>query len=142
MSFEEKRAWIYLVITLGLPAAYFVVMSGRIADTEVAEVAYVWPLLITLGAAIVLNIVATIVAAIAAPRDAGRKDERDADIGRYGAHVEYGVLVVGVVGALGLTMAEYQHFWIANAIYLAFVLSSIVGTAARIAAYRRGFQPW
>jgi hypothetical protein len=39
-------------------------------------------------------------------------------------------------------MAEVPHFWIANAVYLAFTLSAILGSVARIFAYRRGFQPW
>jgi hypothetical protein len=141
MSFEEKRAWIYLVITLGLPATYFVVMWGRLADGPVSEIAYVWPMLITIGVAVGLDIVSNVIAAIAAPKEAGKKDERDVQIGRYGLHVEYLLLVLGAVGALGLTMANYEHFWIANAIYLSFVLSSVCGNVARITAYR-GHQPW
>jgi hypothetical protein len=31
---------------------------------------------------------------------------------------------------------------IANAIYLAFVLSGILGSVAKIVAYHRGFQQW
>ncbi len=41
-----------------------------------------------------------------------------------------------------MSMAELNHFWIANVIYLAFVLSTLLGSAAKIAAYRRGFQQW
>ena len=41
-----------------------------------------------------------------------------------------------------MAMAEADHFWIANVIYLAFVLSAILGSIAKIVAYRRGFQPW
>ena len=46
------------------------------------------------------------------------------------------------IAALGLAMAELDYFWIANVIYLAFVLSSVLGSAAKIVGYRRGFQPW
>jgi hypothetical protein len=46
------------------------------------------------------------------------------------------------VAALLMAMAEWDHFWIANVIYLAFVLSAILGSVAKIVAYRRGFQPW
>jgi NADPH:quinone reductase-like Zn-dependent oxidoreductase len=38
-------------------------------------------------------------------------------------------------------MAEFDHFWIANAVYLAFVLSALLGSTAKVIAYRRGFQP-
>jgi hypothetical protein len=33
-------------------------------------------------------------------------------------------------------------FWIANVVYLAFVLSASPGSIAKIIAYRRGFQTW
>ncbi|MET3721556.1 MULTISPECIES: hypothetical protein [unclassified Arthrobacter] len=39
-------------------------------------------------------------------------------------------------------LAEWQHFWIANVIYLAFAPSAILGSAAKIVAYRQGFRPW
>jgi hypothetical protein len=38
----------------------------------------------------------------------------------------------------GLAMAEGDHFWIANAIYLAFVLSALTASVVKIVAYRRG----
>jgi hypothetical protein len=41
-----------------------------------------------------------------------------------------------------MAMVELDYFWIANVIYLAFHLSAILGAAAKIVAYRRGFQPW
>ena len=37
-----------------------------------------------------------------------------------------------------LAAAEADHFWIANTIYLAFVLSTVTGSVAKIVAYRRG----
>lgn len=49
---------------------------------------------------------------------------------------------MGGVAALLMAMAEWDHFWIANVIYLAFVLSAMLGSVAKIVAYRRGFQPW
>ena len=38
-----------------------------------------------------------------------------------------------------LTLAESDYFWIANAMYLAFVLAAVVGAAVKLVAYRRGF---
>ena len=35
-----------------------------------------------------------------------------------------------------------RTFWIANVIYLGFVLSGIVASIAKLVAYRRGFQSW
>ncbi|WP_371675340.1 hypothetical protein [Streptomyces sp. NBC_01276] len=46
------------------------------------------------------------------------------------------------VTALGLAMAEAAPFWIANAIYPAFVLSSVLGSTVKLVSYRLGFHPW
>lgn len=54
-----------------------------------------------------------------------------------------GVLAVGSYAAyLIMAMATLDYFWIANVIYLAFVLSAVLGSVAKVIAYRRGFQPW
>jgi hypothetical protein len=50
--------------------------------------------------------------------------------------------IMAGAAALAMAMAELNHFWIANVIYLAFVLSSILGSATKIVAYRLGFHPW
>jgi len=49
------------------------------------------------------------------------------------------VLGVGMVVPFVLTLAEFDHFWIANAMYLAFGLSAAVGAVVKLVAYRRGF---
>ena len=38
-----------------------------------------------------------------------------------------------------LTLAEVEYFWIANAIYLVFVVAAVVGAVVKLVAYRRGF---
>jgi hypothetical protein len=48
------------------------------------------------------------------------------------------VLGVLTVGPLGLAMAEADHFWIANAIYLAAAFANVVSTSVKLVAYRRG----
>ncbi|MFD1937013.1 MULTISPECIES: hypothetical protein [Nonomuraea] len=139
MSTEEKRVWIYAVIAVGVPVVYFATILRQVASTDVAHIAYVWPLLTAIGVAVAVNVVASIVTAIAAPREANLKDERDTDIHRYGQRAEYYVLAVGSVAVLGLTLAKFEHFWIANALYLAFVLSALASAIVKIVAYRRGF---
>ncbi|MEI8082120.1 MAG: hypothetical protein WCI74_09785, partial [Actinomycetes bacterium] len=71
--------------------------------------------------------------------DIGRTDERDKQISRRGELVGYYVSSAGVVGAMALTMLEYPYFWIANALYLGFVIAALVSAAVKIVAYRRGF---
>ncbi len=142
VALEEKRAWIMAVVALCAYTAYAVIVLSRAGAGPLADVPYVAPLLWTVGAAIVASIVLHVAAALASPEDAGRKDQRDREIGRFGEHIGQSFVVIGGVAALVMAMAGLDHFWIANAVYLAFVLSSLLGSIAKIAAYRRGFQTW
>ena len=142
MSFGEKSTWIFAVIVVIVPGAYLVSMASQLQHTAVTEIAYQSPLLTAIGIAIAVAIVAHIAVVIASPREADKSDERDADINRYGEYVGSFVLWPGALVALGLALAEFEHFWIANAIFLAFVLSGLISSAVKIVAYRRGFQAW
>jgi hypothetical protein len=142
VAFEEKRAWIMVVVTVAAYGTYLAIVFGRASGIPLTDAAYVAPLLWTVGAAIVAAIVLQIVVATVAPRDANQKDQRDREIARFGDHVGQAFVIVGAVAALILAMAQLPYFWIANAIYLAFVLSALLGSAAKISAYRWGFQTW
>ena len=142
MSFGEKSTWIFAVIVVIVPGAYLVSMASQLQHTAVTEIAYQSPLLTAIGIGIAVAIVAHIAVVIAAPREADKSDERDADINRYGEYVGSFVLWPGALVALGLALAEFEHFWIANAIFLAFVLSGLISSAVKIVAYRTGFQAW
>jgi putative Mn2+ efflux pump MntP len=142
MPFEEKSAWIMAVLAIGTYAAYVAVILGRAGGIPFAEVAYVSVMLWAIGSSIAASIVLHVLVATFSPKDARKKDQRDKEIIRFGEYIGQSFLVVGGVSALGMSMAELDHFWISNTIYLAFVLSAILGSAARIVAYRRGFQPW
>jgi cell division protein FtsW (lipid II flippase) len=107
-----------------------------------ADVPYIAPLLWTVGASIAASIALHAVFGILSPRDAGKKDQRDREIYRFGEYIGQSFLVIGGVAALLMAMTETDYFWIANVIYLAFVLSAVLGSIAKIVAYRRGFQPW
>ncbi|GAA3831526.1 hypothetical protein GCM10022226_60790 [Sphaerisporangium flaviroseum] len=138
MSSEEKRAWIYAVIAIGVPVVYFAIILRQVPSTNVADIAYVRPLFTAIGVAVLLNIVATIVAGIASPKEAGKKDERDKQINRFGEYVGFYVMSVLTLVPLGLAMAEFAYFWIANSLYLAFVLAALTSSVVKIVAYRRG----
>ncbi|MFC0526998.1 hypothetical protein [Phytohabitans kaempferiae] len=140
MSFEEKRAWIYAAIAVAVPAVYAVVVLRRLAGTDVADVAYIRPLITAIVAAMVLNVVANIVAGMFSRReDVDRKDERDRQIHRVGEWVGFHVMSLAALVPLVLAMTEAAYFWIANAIYLAFCLAALGSSIAKIVAYRRGF---
>ena len=150
MPFEEKVTWVSLVVMGVVPAAYFAIMLGRLGDTSAADIAYQRPLLIAIGASVALTIVGSILAGIgsgisaelrgrSAAGDIDRKDERDKQISRHGDRIGFLVSSVGMVGVLALTMLEYEYFWIASALYLSFVIGTLVGSAVKIASYHRGF---
>ncbi|MET9853604.1 hypothetical protein ABZY57_11720 [Streptomyces sp. NPDC006450] len=143
VAFEEKRAWIMGVVAIVGYAVYLVVVLGRAGDgVPLAEVPYVMPLLWTVGGAIVAAVLCNIAVAVAERGEAEVKDQRDKEIGRFGEHAGQSFLAIGAVTALILSMAGADRFWISNALYLGFVLSAVLGSAVKLAAYRRGFQSW
>ena len=150
MPFEEKMTWVNAVVTVIIPVAYFAIMLGRLRDVSAAEISYQWPLLIAIGTSIVLTIVGSILAGIgtgisaelrgrSASDEIDRKDERDKQIRRHGDLIGFYVSSVGMVGVLALTMLEYEYFWIASALYLSFVVGTLVSSVVKIVAYHRGF---
>ncbi|GIH95078.1 hypothetical protein ACFFMN_17345 [Planobispora siamensis] len=139
MPFEEKLAWIMAAVSAVAYAVYLTLLLGQAGPTPLAEVAYVPIMLWSIGAAVVVAIVLRIVAAALAPEDAGQKDQRDREINRFGDHTGQSFVVIGGIAACVLAMAEADQFWIANVLYLAFVLSAVLGSLTKIAAYRKGF---
>lgn len=131
MTLTEKRAWCLLAASVGAYAWYVVVVARRI-DGPVQETPYVTALLWSLGAAIVLNIAAETVLSIFNPRGARKKDERDRAIDRLGDQVGQAFVVIGGLVALLMALAEWHWFWIANVLYLGFVLSAVLGSVAKI----------
>ncbi|MFI7576617.1 hypothetical protein [Micromonospora sp. NPDC049497] len=142
MAFEEKRAWAMGLVAVAGYAAYVVLVLGRAGDGPLTGTPYAGTLLWTVGAAIVASIVAHVGIAAASGEEAGVTDQRDREIGRVGEHIGQSFVIVGAVAALLMALARWDHFWIANVLYLGFVLSAVLGSVARIVAYRRGFQSW
>jgi hypothetical protein len=149
MPFEEKMTWVNLVITILVPVWYVVTMAGRLGDSSAADIAYQKPMLIAFGVYIGLSIIGAIAVSIVAAASAeirgegtdaiDRKDERDKDIGRRGDVIGFYVASAGAVGVLVLTMLEYEYFWIANALYLSFVVATLVSSVVKLAYYHRGY---
>ncbi|MEO3795997.1 hypothetical protein ABGB14_37865 [Nonomuraea sp. B10E15] len=143
MAFEEKRAWVMIVVTIGAYTIYVVTVLGRAGGGPLPDVAYAGPLLWTIGGAIVAAIVANIAMAVAGGHGTDRTDERDREINHVSERIGQSIVVIGALAALVMAIAELRHFWIANAVYLAFVLSAGLSSVAKIMAYRKGgFQTW
>jgi hypothetical protein len=138
VSYEEKGIWVYLVTSAGAYAVYLAIIAGRLASTPAAEVPYVAVLLWTAGASMVANMAGRILVETASPSDSRRADVRDRDVSRFGEHASRWFLVAGAAAALVLAMAKADYFWIADVIYLGFVLWAVAGSVLKLVAYRRG----
>lgn len=139
MSFEEKGTWAYTIVVLIVSGVYFASVLGHVGEVPVSEIEYVRPMITAIIATIVATIVGYIVVAISAPSEADKKDERDKNINRFGQSVGYSMLGLLNLLPLGLAMAEFEQFWIANAIFLAGVVAGTITSIVKIVAYRRGF---
>lgn len=142
MAREEQRAWIMLVVTIVAYGIYLALVLGAAAGGPLVQAPYVPVLVATIVGAIVAAIVLNILAGILGRQGGGRTDQRDREINRLGEHIGQSFVIVGAVLALVFAIIGLDAFWIANVIYLAFVLSSVLGSVAKIVAHRRGFQSW
>lgn len=139
MSYEEKGAWVYGSVALAVWSVYVVLLLTRADGASPSDLPYVTTLLWTVGISAFLPGLARGVVEGVRPSETARRDVRDRDIHRRGEHVSGVVLGAAMVGPFALALVEAPHFWIANAMYTAFVLAAVVGSAVKVVAYRRGF---
>ncbi len=150
MTFEEKSTWVSVVVSVLAVGAYFTFVLRQMSSVPVVEIAYQWPMLVSVGAMVLMTIVGTILMSIgtaisaslagrASVNDMDRKDERDDQINSRGELVGYYFSSAGILGVLALAMLRYDQFWIANALYLTLVAGGLLSAAAKLVAYRRGF---
>ena len=143
MSYEEKGTWLYLVVAIAGYTVYLsLVLPQLLGGVPVEDVDYVPIMLWTIGGAIVVTIVLRILVEIVFPSESTKGDVRDKEIDRLGTRVGSTFIVIGALGALVLAMLEADWFWIANVIYLCFVLSALLESITRLVAYRRGVPTW
>jgi len=142
MSFDEKRTWVYVVVTPIIYLIYTALLFVRAGGGPVAEVSYGGLLFGAIGAVIIATILGTIASVIAARGEVDENDERDAAINRHGELRGYTTFSLGILGVLALTVAEVDHFWIGNAIFLDYVVASQVSSVVKLTAYRSGLPAW
>lgn len=142
MNYAQRVTWSQLIASALGVAVYLGLVLPQLAARPIEQIEWQWPMIWTCLGAIVLSIVLSILwsigAGIADRDEEHAADRRDQEIGWYGDRIGQGVAVIGGLGALGLAMIEAHWFWIGNALFLGFFLTSIVGAIARFAAYRRG----
>ena len=142
MSYEERNVWVMFVVSVLAYAVYVVVVLTRAQDVPLTEVAYVGPLLWSIGGAIVVSILASIAVGLANRRDGHMTDQRDKEINRVGERTGQSFVVIGALAAMVLALLEVDWFWIANVLYLCFVLSAVISSMTKLAAYRQDFSTW
>jgi hypothetical protein len=138
MSYEEKGTVAYLAAVVGAYAVYLAIILGRLQDTPAAEVSYGWVLLWTTVASVVASTAGRTLLETARPSDSRRRDARDKEIYRFGEYASRWFVVGGAAVGFVLALAKVDYFWIANVLYLGFVLWAIAGSVVKLVAYRRG----
>jgi hypothetical protein len=142
MTLDETRAWARLVAAVVAYGAYVVLVLGRAGGRPLADVPYAAALLWTIGASIVGATVVETVIRTASPKASRVRDVRDRQIGRLGDYVGQSFVIIGATAALLMAIAGWQRFWIANVIYLCFVLSAVLGNVTKVVVYRGNFPQW
>jgi hypothetical protein len=138
MSYEEKGTWTYLVTSAAAYAVYLGILAGRLQGTPVTHVSYGWVLLWTAVASGVASTMGRTLAETFSPSDSHRSDMRDKEISRFGEYASRWFIVAGAAAGFFMALARWDYFWIANVIYLGFVLWAVAGSAIKLVAYRRG----
>jgi hypothetical protein len=137
MSYDERGTWVYLVTSAGAYLVYLAIMLGRLVSTPVGHVSYVAVLLWTTGASILASTVGRTLVQTVAPGDRHR-DVRDKEIYRFGEYASRWFVVAGSAAGFAMALARWDYFWIANVIYLGFVLWAVAGSVVKLTAYHRG----
>lgn len=144
MSAQERSAWLIGIIAIAGYATYLVILFSVAGGGALEDAPYEPVLIATVIGAIVAGIVLSVVLGIIVGtfggRGAARVDVRDQEISQLGERVGSAPLVLAALGALVLALLDADTFWIANALYLGFVLSAVLGTIARLAVYRGGMR--
>ena len=138
---QEINAWVLLLVS---PATFFtyvgILLSGQ-GDSALVDSPYEPILLGAFG----LTMVVALFTSFVTPRfssEPQKRDVRDDEFERAGGYIGVAPVVVGGLAVLGMAMMEVHHFWIANVMYLSFVLAAVSSALTKIVAYRRGLGRW
>lgn len=136
-SFEERNQWIGAGIGLAAIFTYVAIIMVRAQDVPLVDVSWELPMLATVlaGGAVY----AVVYFATRARFTAGTpRDSRDTEIDRFGEVTGKGLVSIAVIVAIVLLARDIDPFWVAHTLFFGSYLSSLVGTLARIGAYREG----
>ncbi len=139
MSFREKSAWITLITLIVLTLFYLTHLPPAwLLEPPGGFMFHV--LTIGVAAFVVIEIVAHVIVAIRAPRDAqAPRDERERLIALKATSIAAYVYAVLSLGS-GFTLVHLgaSAIGVCFGVFLSFIVAEIVNYAARIVYYRRG----
>ncbi|WP_091227438.1 hypothetical protein [Microbacterium sp. 3J1] len=142
MVYEERNVWTGLVVSVIAITVYVILVLQQAGGGSLTDVDWFPLMLWTIGLSIVVTIVVSIlwgmVAGARDPDGVGKSDIRDRDISRMGSRVEQAFVVIAGLGVIVLCAMGADVFWIANTMFAGFAVSAVVGSIARVVAYRRG----
>ncbi|MBX9471245.1 hypothetical protein [Microcella sp.] len=142
MGYEEKIAWAGVIVSIVHFTIYLGVLLTRATTTPMPHTPYVDAMLWSIGAAIVVMIVVSIIVAVTTGKDGRETDVRDKQITARAEFTSRGLLIAAALAALIFAMLELDAFWIANVIYLGFFFSAMLEAITKIALYRGGMPAW
>lgn len=141
MSLEEKRTWAVAGIMLVAFLTYIAIITVRgFQPGPLIEVSWVAPMAWTFGLTAAVSFLAIAIIGQRIPKSERRKDIRDEQFEQFGNAVGNGFFGIGGIAALVLLMIGVDRFWIANTLFLAMMLSGILGSFAKLGAYREGIE--
>ncbi len=136
-SFEQRSPWAVAISVVLAYGWYVVAVASGDATRAGAEVAYRQPMVVMVGALVVMLATSHLVLAATSPRRVGPGTGRDAAApalrGRSAAAF---VLAGGAVATVAMALAQVGQAWIANVALGALVLSELTAQAVRIAGDR------
>lgn len=139
MSFREKSAWITLVAILFVSLLFVLHLPPPWSLAPQPSMSNVHVLLLSVTAFVIIEIVAHVVVALRAPRDAKTpRDERDRLIALKASSLAYYVCAVSILASAFLIHVGANQIGLAFCILASFVTSEAVNYGARIVYYRRG----
>jgi len=138
MSYEEKGVWTTLFFMAGAYIAYLAIIVPQLLQTPPAHVNYILPLTFTAIPSAIIALLVRSALELFSPSDSSKADARDRDIKRFGEHASRWCVAGGAMLGLWGAVGHWDYFWIANVIWLGFVLWIVVGSVLMLVAYRRG----
>jgi len=138
MVYHERAAWAQLIASILTIGAYAWLMLTNPDPTTSWVPIMLWTISIGIVVSILITILWGIAVGLRDKESATASDMRDTDISRLGGRVEHAFLIVAALAVIVLCALESDVFWVAQAMFAGFAISSLLGGITRVIAYRRG----